>query len=366
MKKNYIIIMLIILVFSIHGCVKKNLIFKTIYLDKAFSIVPIVTILDEKNKIESVNLSEELSNITNSLDEKFNVFKEKSLISIVNKNAGIIETYVDDEFIFVLSEAIKISQETIIEGKSLYDVSIFTIWKEWNFKDNYYQLDNYSEIPDNKIIKQKLPLVNYKDIIIDYEKKTVLLNKKEMMIDLGSIVKGYAADKISSYLKEKNFDNCLIDVGGNIITMGKNIGTNKKWKAGILMPFSFDTEIGYIETNDIKETLVTSGIYERYLIYLDENNNKIMYHHILNPLTGYPENNELTSVTIITDKSISADGYSTAIFLMGLEEGLRFVNNNKSIEAIFITKQKEIYLSDNIKTRFIINEKIINYGYKLI
>ena len=365
MKKNLLLLILLLLLF-IPSCSRKRIAYKTLYLDEAFSIMPTVTIMDYEESLNNIDLTDDLNNILQELDLKFNVHDSKSLISEVNRNSGIKEIKVDEEFIYILKEAIKISLETKTREKSLYDVTIYSVWKEWNFTDNYYIYNNYANKPAQDIIKQKLPLVNYQNIIIDESDKTIFLKEKGMMIDLGSIVKGYAADKISNYLYEQSLCNCLIDVGGNIITMGKNIGTEENWKAGILMPYSYNTEIGYIKTNDQKETLVTSGIYERYIIHLNKQTNKEeMYHHILNPLTGYPEDNELLSVTIITNNSLKADGYSTAIFLMGLSEGIKFVNNNESIDAVFITKNKEIYLSYNIKNRFIVNEEVLNQGYVL-
>ena len=365
MKKIQIILVFIILTF-ICGCTKEKYIFKTYYLDEAFSIIPIVTIIDEEEKIINLNIEKQLSEITNNLDNKFNVFKENSLISQINNNSGIREINVDEEFIYVLLSAIDISKKTEINKKSLYDVSIYSVWKEWQFHKNYYQYGNHANPPSNDIIKQKLPLVDYNNIIIDGNKKTVFLKEKEMMIDLGSIVKGYAADKLCEYLESININNCLIDVGGNIVTNGKNLGTKKNWKAGILMPYSYDTEIGYIITNDHKETFVTSGIYERYIVQKDmKTNEETIYHHILNPNTGYPEDNDLVSVTIITKNSMIADAYSTAIFLMGCKEGLEYVNNNDQIEAVFITKDKQIILSNNLISRFVINEEIYNFGYKL-
>lgn len=364
--KKVIGLIIIIVVGVISGCKNSEVVFKTYYLDEAFSVVPVVTVMvDDINMIDD-NLFDELNKITNELDEKFNVFEKDSLISKINNNAGIKEIEVDDEFIDVLECAINASNETKINDLVLYDVSIFSIWSEWKFNENYYLFNNYSTIPSKEIINQKLPLVDYNKISINKNNKTVYLEEKGMMIDLGSIVKGYAAEKISFYLKSLNLLNNLIDVGGNVITMGKNIGTNKNWKAGILEPYSMDNQIGYIETLDTKETLVTSGIYQRYILYKNEETKKIeMYHHILNPLTGYPEDNELLSVTIITDNSMVADAYSTAIFLLGLNKGLEVINNSDFLEAIFITKNKEIVLSTGMQSRFIINEQIHNHGYKI-
>ncbi len=366
MKKIMKILISIVLIVLV-GCKKNDIVYKSFYLEEAFSIVPIVTVMVDNPSLISDELANELSNITNELDKKFNVFNDDSLISEINKNAGIKEVEVDEEFLLVLECAISVSQDTKINNKVLYDVSIFSIWNEWRFNENYYQLNNYSKIPSKDVIKQKLPLVDYNKVIIDKYNNTVYLQDKGMMIDLGSIVKGYAAEKISLHLESKGLYNNLIDVGGNVITMGKNIGTNKNWKAGILEPYSIDNQIGYIKTNSNKETLVTSGVYQRYIIHQNEETKELeMYHHILNPLTGYPEDNELLSVTIITNNSMIADAYSTAIFLLGLNKGLEYVNNVDFLEAIFITKNKEIILSKGIESRFVINENIYNEGYKII
>lgn len=366
MKKNISILINIILLITLSGCKKNNIIYQTYYLDEAFSIIPIVTIMDTKEVITNLNIKDDLNEITKNLDEKFNVYKEDSMITTINNNSGKEAVEVDDEFIYVLSKAIEISNATTIDNKTLYDVSIYSVWKEWQFKDNYYYYHNYSSAPATEIIKQKLPLVNYNNIIIDESQKTVFLKEKGMMIDLGSIVKGYAADKISEYLTTKGLKNCLVDIGGNIVTLGKNIGTNKKWKTGILMPYQLEQEIGYIEADEIKESFVTSGIYQRYIIEKnEETKQEIIYHHILNPLTGYPENNNLLSVTIISKQSIIGDAFSTAIFLLGLEKGLEYVNNNEDIEAVFITDDKQIVLSNNLSNRFVINEKAILEGYKI-
>ena len=367
MRKKILIISILFLLCFISSCNHQRLVIKTLYLDEAFSIVPIVSILDEEDKFNNKKLQEDLSKITSELDNKFNVFENNSLISKINSNAGISSVAVDEEFLYVIKKAIDVSNEIKTNEKPLYDISIFTIWKEWKFNENYYQYYNYAKPLSKEIINQKLPLVNYKNILIDEINKTVFLKEKNMAIDLGSIVKGYAADKVSEYLKNNNFNNALIDIGGNIVTLGKNIGTNKKWKVGIQMPYTYNTEIGYIEVNEYKETLVTSGIYERYIVdYNEETKEETMYHHILNPNTGYPENNNLLSVTIITDNSMTADALSTAVFLMGLNAGYRYINAKEHTDAIFITKNKEIIITENLKTRFFINDEIYLNDYKII
>lgn len=361
MKKIYIILLLLLILPC--GC-KKKVKLTSIYLNEAFSIIPNIRIMEEISDDIIKILQKEMSEIVIKLDDKFNVFKEKSMITEVNNNAGKIEVIVDEEFIEVIKKALEISNNTMYNGISLYDISIYTIWKEWEFKDNYYQYYNYKSPPSNDIIKQKLPLVNFKKIIVNEKYNTVFLTDEGMAIDLGSIVKGYAADKLSKYLISQDIFNFIIDVGGNIVTYGKNINNNSNWKVGILEPYTINKQIGYINAQDKSETFVTSGIYQRYIV--DKNaitGEETIYHHILNPITGYPENNELLSVTIITSNSCIADALSTAVFLLGKETGIKFVNNTYGVEAIFVTKNKEIFLSEGIKKRFKINENTV---YKLM
>ena len=363
--RKIIIRILSILIGILNGCSKTKIVAKTFYLDEAFSIVPVVTILEKESLFINENIQKELSEITNHLDNKFNVFKENSMISKVNNEAFLKDVLVDNEFLNVLKTAIRVSDETKINNVAMYDITIYSIWEEWNFKDNYYVHHNYCNPPSEEVIKQKLPLVDIKNILINDQYKSIYFTKEGTKIDLGSIVKGYAADLIYEKLIDMGFNNFLIDVGGNIVTSGNNIGTKRNWKVGITKPFSYNEEIGYVEVSNEKTSVVTSGIYERYILSINDEGKETMYHHILNPITGYPIENELISVSIFSKESIRGDAYSTAIFSMGLEKGMEFVNGNNEIDAIFITKNKEIYISEGIKG-FIANEEIYKDNYKII
>lgn len=363
--KKITIIILTILIGILNGCSKTKVVAKTFYLDEAFSIVPVITILDKESSFINENIQKDLSHITNCLDEKFNVFKESSMISKVNNEAFLKDAIVDEEFLNVLNTAINVSDETKINNVAMYDITIYSIWKEWNFQDNYYVHHNYCNPPNEEVIKQKLPLVDIKNILINDQYNSIYFTKEGTQIDLGSIVKGYAADLIYEKLIDLGFENFLINVGGNIVTSGENIGTKRNWKVGITKPFSYNEEIGYIEVNNEKTSVVTSGIYERYIVSINEEGKETMYHHILNPVTGYPIENDLISVSIFSKESIRGDAYSTAVFSMGLERGMEFVSRNNEIDAIFITKNKEIYISEGIKG-FVVNEEIYKDDYKLI
>lgn len=172
-----------------------------------------------------------------------------------------------------------------------------------------------------------------------------MLANEDMIIDLGGIAKGYAADVIADYLKSKNIDNAIIDLGGNVLALGGN-GKTDKWNIGIQNPFEpRNKHIGILSVRD--KTVVTSGVYERYFIESGKR-----YHHILDPFTGYPVESPLMSVSIIADKSIDADGLSTTVFALGLEKGTELIESLDGIEAIFVDKDKNVYITKSLKESF--------------
>jgi thiamine biosynthesis lipoprotein len=138
------------------------------------------------------------------------------------------------------------------------------------------------------------------------------------------------------------------------MTLGEN-PEETPWNIGIQNPDARRGDsVGYVAVTD--KTIVTSGIYERYF----EANN-VHYHHMLNPYDGYPFKNDLASVTIITNKSIIADAFSTSVFAMGIEKGLAYVTNQKDMEAIFITTKNEVYITPGLKDII----KITNMDFNL-
>ena len=161
---------------------------------------------------------------------------------------------------------------------------------------------------------------------------------------------------MKEYLISKGFTRGIINLGGNVLTFGEKADGNP-WIIGVQDP---DTERGrYIGTLRLGEAaVVTSGIYERFFI---ENGKR--YHHILDPATGYPVDNSLSSISIVTDTGITADAWSTLVFSEGLENGMKLIESTPGIEGIFITKNDEVYLSNGLKSIFTLtsdNFKVMN------
>lgn len=342
MKKN--ILFIFVIIFSLTGCINQEKIEKEdevkaieesgVLRDKFFFLSSIlnVNILDEdcdKDKI----LKEIKESIT-TIEEKMSFQFENSEVNLINKNAGIKPIKVSDDTFYVIKKGIEYSK--ISNGK--FDISVGNLVKLWNIgtKD--------ARVPTEDEIKNALSTINYNDIVLDEEKKEVYLTKKGMMIDLGGIAKGYVTDKINEIFKKYDVKSAITNLGGNIYVYGTKNGED--FKVGIREPFSKnpDNHFLILETSD--NSVVTSGIYERFF----EENNKI-YHHILSTETGYPIDNNLVSTSIITKNSIDADALSTTVFALGLEKGLELIENMRETEAIFVTKDKKIYLTPGLKDR---------------
>ena len=181
--------------------------------------------------------------------------------------------------------------------------------------------------------------VNYENISVN--DSTVTLADPEAKIDLGGIAKGFVADKIKSYMVQTGVTSAIINLGGNIVTIGgkKNSGN---FNIGIQKPFGSSEEYSAIVKGS-NLSIVTSGSYERYF----KQDGKI-YHHILDTKTGYPVDNRLLSVTIISEDSLSGDALSTSCFALGLKKGMRLIENTPEIEALFIDKDYKIHTSSGL------------------
>lgn len=273
--------------------------------------------------------------ILKDIDNKMSNQITSSEISKINDKSGDSYVRVSDDTYYVIKESIKFSNMP----NNTFDISIGPIIDLWSIGTEN------AKVPSKKEIKDNLTLVNYKNILLNDTDKSVKLANKNMKIDLGGIAKGYAADKIYEYLKEEKLESALINLGGNIYVLG-NKKDNEPFSIGVQDPTKpRGNSIGNIKVSN--KSVVTSGIYERYL----EEDNKI-YHHMLNPYTGYPFDNNLSSVTIVSDKSIICDALSTTTFGLGVENGLKLVESLDDVDAIFITKDKKIYLSDDLKNKF--------------
>ena len=209
-----------------------------------------------------------------------------------------------------------------------FDISIEPCVALWDFSENSKQ-----ELPDADKLAEAAAKVDWTKI--DVNEEGVLI-PEGMSIDLGAIAKGYISDRVADFLREHGVESALLNVGGNVRTVGvKPDGSN--WRIGIQDPEGVrdQTIVGIVDL--AASAVVTSGIYERGFT-LDG----VVYHHILDPETGWSVQNELSGVSIVTADACTADALSTTVFTMGLEEGTAFIEAQEGIDAIFVTRDGDI------------------------
>jgi thiamine biosynthesis lipoprotein len=220
-----------------------------------------------------------------------------------------------------------------------FDVSIRSLSALWGGKGKL------KEIPEAREIEEKLPLVNYKNIILDERNQTVEFKKKSMALDLGAIAKGYALDRAIKVLQGKGIKEALINVGGDIRVIGE-----RRWKVGLQHPRKENEFLTVIKLKN--RAIATSGDYQRYFIKECKR-----YHHIINPETGYPAL-ECMSVTIIGPEAILVDVLATGVFILGPGKGMKLVESLKDVEGIIIDSQGRVLSSSGLKRTLQISPKI--------
>ncbi len=275
------------------------------------------------------------------LDKKITVNQKGSEVDEINEQAGIKPVKVSDDVYRLAEDSLYYSKDS----KGGFDLTIGPITELWHigFDD--------ARKPAQKEIDEKLKLVNYEKVQLNEKEKTVYLKDKGMQLDLGAIAKGFITDEAVKVLEDNEVTSGIVDLGGNIYVLGNSPRSKDgEWKIGIQDPNEArNTIAGSVKKKDM--SLVTSGIYERNL----EVDGKL-YHHLFDSKTGYPFENELAGVTIISNTSVAGDGLSTGVFSMGVKNGMAYVEARDDIDAIFITKEDDIYLSSGIKDNFTLNE----------
>lgn len=289
------------------------------YTDMLFDTVIKIQILDPADE----SILDGLKKLCEKYDTMFSATNTDSELYKLNHANGQPFT-VSSETANLIQEGIHYSE---LSGGA-FDLTIEPVSALWDFKADK------PTVPSSDAIAQAVSHVDYTKV--DIQDNTVTLEDPEAGIDLGAIAKGYIADQVKTYLKKQGIKHAIINLGGNVDVIGTK-PDGSKYNIGIQKPFDESGEaITSVQLKD--QTVVTSGIYERYF----KKNGKL-YHHILDPRTGYPCENNLYSVSIITDSSTKADALSTTCFLLGYEKGMELIQSMDGVEAIFITDDEKVH-----------------------
>lgn len=326
MKYKRLIAVILSFVLLLSGCSafsgKRDL----TYTDTLFDTVISVQILDPANE----DVIKGVEKLCKEYDKKFSKNNKDGEIYKINHAKGK-PVKVSDDTITLIKKALYYSH--LSDG--IFDITIGAVSNLWDFKEA-------KKVPSAKKINAARKTVNYKNIVIS--DNTVTLTNKKTQLDVGAIAKGYIADRIKDYLQDEGIKHAVINLGGNVLTIGTK-PDGSEYNIGIQKPFDKTGQpITSVKLTD--KSIVTTGIYQRYFKKGDE-----IYHHVLNPKTGRPCKTNLYSVSIITDSSLTADALSTICCLMGYKDALDLINRLDNVDAVFITKNNDIRYSANFSNK---------------
>lgn len=282
--------------------------------------------MDTLMKIKIWGDPEELTLVTDEirrLDLLLSAADSGSLLSQINL-IGAAE--LSGDVLTLMQDAVSLSEKT----GGAFDPTVYPLVRLWGFPEEEYHVPSQDELDET------LALVGTEHIHLDGS--TVTLDEGTML-DFGAIAKGYAAQQCVNLLEQHGVEAALLSLGGNVQTLGTK-PDGSAWTIGIADPENPSQAIAELSFFGSK-ALVTSGGYQRFFEF-----DGVSYHHILDPKTGLPADNSLASVTIISDNGEVADAYSTALFVMGLEEATEFWKAQNDFEAVLILKDQTIYATE--------------------
>ena len=300
-----------------------------------------VTIYDSQNR----ELLTECMNLCDKYEKIFSRTADDSELYQLNHREltpveGTTNTYhVSDSLAELVLKGLDYSE--LSDGA--FDIAIEPLTSLWDFTAEDPQ------VPEDSLIQAALPKCDYHNISVDKDKNEITLKTDDTAIELGAIAKGYIADRLKDYLVSQNVKSAIINLGGNVLCIGEK-PDNSAFKIGIQKPFADRSET--IAVMDIKDkSVVSSGIYERCF-----EQNGTLYHHLLNPETGYPYDNGLIAVTIISDQSVDGDALSTTCFALGLEDGMKLAESLDDVQAFFVTSDYEIHYTKDFRKKIEVTE----------
>jgi FAD:protein FMN transferase len=271
------------------------------------------------------------------LDALMSVWRAGSDVLRMNAAAGERAVPASADVRDALRTARQISEWT--SGK--FDVTFGALTDVWKFDH-----DRDNSIPDADAIRRRLPLIDYRQIVIDDDAGTVFVKRKGMRVHLGGIGKGYAVERAVNIMRRASLRDFSIQAGGDLYVGGQRDG--RPWRLGIDDPRGPRGLL--FATLDLSDgTFSTSGDYARSFV-----KDGVRYHHLLDPATGQPARG-CRSVTIVADSPLVADGLSTGVFILGPVEGMALVERLPQVEGVIVTAKNEVLVSSGLKGKLVLH-----------
>lgn len=290
------------------------------------------------DSIDAESILDDAVEMLKMYEHRFSANDDSSELMKVNHSAGIKAVVVHPD----LFDLIKIGKLHSCAPNSFLNIAIGPIVQTWRIGFNDVKVPTKQEIDD------LLEITDPNQILLDEERQSVFLAKRGMAINLGALAKGYIADLMIEYMRKRGVDSGLINLGGNVLAFGDaKHNPDLMWRIGIQNPV--ESRGNHLFTIGIKnQSVVTSGIYER-----KHTENGKIYHHILNPETGYPVETNVAGLSIISTASVDGEIWTTRLFGKSVEEILDKVNSLPDIEAVIVTTEGKVYYTNGVLDRII-------------
>lgn len=307
------------------------------------------TIIEQKVAAESADDANDIfcriNETLRRIESEMSYFISGSSVSQLNSSDGKYPIKMDPGTFDVLESA-----DTFYKlSGGAFDVTAAPLTALWR------DCINSKTVPEAQTVQDLLPLVSGSYLKLDQNSHTARIERGQS-VDPGGIGKGFSADAALKAYRELGVPSALINLGGNVQTLGKKID-GESWMIGIQDPRSTRGEfIAGLALED--ESAVTSGDYEKYFVAGGKR-----YHHIIDPKTGYPADSGLISATVLSPSSMEADALSTAVFVSGLQRGMELINQTPRAEGILITKEKTAFATRGLKDRLVVNNDGMGYRF---
>jgi thiamine biosynthesis lipoprotein len=265
------------------------------------------------------------------IERLLTTFSDDSETNLINRNAGIAPVRVSQEIFDLIARSNRLSQVT----HGAFDITYGSIDKRlWNFDPSM------TSLPDAKMARKLVRLINYKNIVLDRAATTVMLKEVGMRIGFGGIGKGYAAEKAKAAMRAMDVQAGVVNASGDLCAWGHQ-PDDKPWSIGIVDPDAPETVIGILDITDM--AVATSGNYEKFALIDGKR-----YSHTINPRTGLPVTG-IKSVTVVCPYAEIADAMATPVMVMGVEAGMDLINQLDHVEAVVIDDAGRVYFSNHIQ-----------------
>lgn len=328
-KKIKLIIVIVFMLLLLASCQGDDI----IITDRTFALDTLIEIkIYGKENTINQSIIDDAFTLIRDLEDTLSVHIAKSDLYNLKENAGATPVTVSPITYSIISDST--SYSLLTDG--LFDVTAGPLIDLWAIDPPN------GHVPTAEELDTALDLIDYTKI--DFQEDNRIYIDKDMIINLGAIAKGSIADEVKTQLMASGVKSSLINLGGNVLLLGSK-PDGSDFSIGIQNPF--DLRGSYPMTVALSDVaVVSSGDYERFFVFEGQE-----YHHILDTHTGYPAQTNIKQVSIIAPTSQMADALSTSVLLLGLKDGLALIDSLDGVEAIFITKDKKIYITNALRDK---------------